>query len=106
MLDVIAGLDGICQFFVVAAGVLHTLEFGTIQTDSLGDLVNALAPVFPAQENINIHTFTGVDQRGHPACPNHTWIAVTLDVKKGIIKAIHHDVVMMVQINTAGCQKV
>ena len=63
MLDVIAGLDGVCQFLIVGTGILHTLNFGAVESDTLSNLINGLASVFTAQVNVNVYTFAGVDQR-------------------------------------------
>ena len=93
--DVIARLNGVGQFFVIGTGVLHTLELGAVQSDTLGDLVNGFAPVLPGEVDINIDALTGIDKAGHPTTPHGTGIPVPLDVEEAVIPAIHDDVVVM-----------
>ena len=95
MLDVITGLNGVCKFLVVRACILHTLDFGAVESDTLSDLINSFASVLTAQEYVNVNTFAGIDQRAHPTCTNTARIAITLDEKEGVIKAIHNHVVVM-----------
>ena len=106
MLDVIAGLNGVCQFLIVGTGILHTLDFGAVKSDTLSNLINGLASVFTAQVNVNVHAFTGIDQRRHPSGSNSARISVTLDIQEGVIQTVHNHVIMMLQVNTSGSNKV
>ena len=46
--DKIACLDGVGQFLIVSAGILHPFEFGPVEPDPLCHLVDGFAAVFPA----------------------------------------------------------
>lgn len=93
--DVIARLNGVGQFFVIGTGVLHTLEFGAVQSDTLGNFVDGFAPILPGEVDININALTGIDEAGHPTAPHGTGIPVPLDIEEAVISAIHDDVVVM-----------
>ena len=106
MLDVIAGLNGVCQFLIVGTGILHTLNFGSVESDTLSNLINGLASVLAAQVNVNVHTFAGIDQRRHPSGSNTARISVTLDIQEGVIQTVHNHVVLMLQVNASGSNEV
>ena len=98
VLDVVSGLNGIGQFLIIGAGILHTFEFGAVQSDALSDLINGLTPVFPGKVYIDVNAFTGIDEARHPAAPDSTGITVCPDEQETIVPAIHDDEVMVGQI--------
>ena len=100
LLDVVAGLNGVCKLLVIRACILHTLDFGTVESDTLCNLINGFTSVFTAQKDINVNAFAGIDQRTHPTGTHSARIAITLDEKEGVIKTIHNHVVVMLQVNT------
>ena len=73
MFDIVTSLNRI-----VSAGILHTPQLGTVKPDALCNLIDRPAAVFPTQMYIDVNTFTGVDQRGHPTRANHPGITVSL----------------------------
>ena len=106
VLDEIACLNGVGQFFIVCAGILQPLQLGAVQSDSLGHLVDGLAPVFPGQMDIDIHALTCIDEAGHPAAPNRIGIAIGLDVEDAEISAVHDEVIVVAEIQAPGCNEV
>ena len=104
--DEIAGLDGVGQLLVIGAGVLHPLELRPVEPDALGHLVNGLAAVLPPEEDVNIHALAGVDQRGHPAAPDSTRVAVGLDVQEGVVEPVHDHIAAVPQVNATGSNEV
>ena len=101
VLDVIAGLNGIGQLLIVGAGILHSLQLGTVQADPLGNLIDGLTPVFAGQVDIDIDAFTGIDEARHPASPNGIGISVCLDEQETVVSAVHNDEIMMSQIQAS-----
>ena len=101
VLDVIAGLNGIGQLLIVSAGILHSLQLGTVQADPLGNLIDGLTPVFAGQVDIDIDAFTGIDEARHPASPNGIGISVCLDEQETVVSAVHNDEIMMSQIQAS-----
>ena len=106
ILDKIARLYGISQLLIIGAGILHALELGAVEPDPLGDLIYGAAAVLTAEMDVDIHAFSGVDERGHPAGPDAAWIPACLDVEEGIVQPVHNDIVIMAQVDAAGRQKV
>ena len=62
ILDKIARLYGIGQLLIIGAGILHALELGAVEPDPLGDLIYGAAAVLTAEMDIDIHSFSGVDE--------------------------------------------
>ena len=102
ILDVVAGLDGVGKLLIVGAGIVHTFELGAIQADALCHLINGLAPVFAMQMHININTFAGIDETGHPAAPDTVGITISLDIQEAVVPAVHNDVIMVGQVQASG----
>ena len=102
VLDEVSRLDGVMQLLVVGAGVLHPLELGAVETDSLGHPVDGLAPDLPAQVDVDVNPLPGVDQGGHPPRSHPAGIAVAPDVKHRVIPAVHEDIVPVGQVNSSG----
>ena len=101
LLDVVARLDGVCQLLIVRAGILHALELGAVETDSLCHFIDGLAAVFPMQVYVNIDPVPGVDECGHPSGPHTGGVAVAAYVKKTVIEPVHNDVVVMSKVHAA-----
>ena len=78
--DKIACLDGVGQFLIVSAGILHTFEFGPVEPDPLCYLVDGFAAVFPSQMDIHIDSFTSIDKGRHPTGPHPVWESVGADI--------------------------
>ena len=93
--DVIACLDGVGQFLIVGACVMHAFQLGTVQPNSLRYLIDGLTSIFSGEVDINIDAFTGVDEAGHPTTTNSTGIAISFDIEETVVPAIHDDVVVM-----------
>ena len=104
--DVIAGLNRVCQFLIVGTGILHTLYFSAVESDTLSNLINGLASVLSSQVNVNIHAFTGIDQRRHPTGSYTARITITLDIKECVIETVHNHIVVMLQVNASGSNEV
>ena len=104
--DEVSRLDGVLQLLVVGAGVLHPFELGTVQADPLGHLVNGLAPVFPAEEQIHVNAFPGVDEGGYPARPDPAGIAVPPDHQHGVVPAVHDGVAGLGEVDAPWGQKI
>ena len=104
--DVIAGLNRVCQFLIVGTGILHTLDFGAVESDTLSNLINGLASVLSAQVDVNVHAFTGIDQRRHPTGSYTAWITITFDIKECVIETVHNHIVVMLQVNASGSNEV
>ena len=62
MLNVITGLYGVCQLLIIGTGILHTFDFGAVQSDTLSNLIDGLASVLTSQVYVNIYAFAGIDQ--------------------------------------------
>ena len=104
--DVIAGLNRVCQFLIVGTGILHTLDFGAVESDTLSNLIDGLASVLSAQVDVNVHAFTGIDQRRHPTGSYTARITITLDIKECVIETVHNHIVVMLQVNASGSNEV
>ena len=103
--DEIPRLDGIGQLLIVGAGVLHPLELGTVEADTLGHLVDGPAAVLPAQVDVDVDALPGVDKGGHPPGPHPTGVAISPDVQDGVIPPIHDDVIVVSEIDAPGRQE-
>lgn len=106
VLDKVPSLDGVGQFLIVGAGVLHTAQFGAVEPDTLGHLVNSAAPVLPAHMHVHVNTLARIDKRGHPPGPHHARIAVVPYIKESVVQAIHDGIVEVGQVNAPGGQEV
>ena len=56
--------------------------------------------------NVHINSFTGIDDCRHPASANRIGVAVLLDIQEGIIQPVHHNVVVVTQVDPSRYDKV
>ena len=95
MLDVVARLDGTGQLLIVGGGVLKLTKLGAVESDALGDAVNGFAADLTLQEQVNVNSLAGIDERTHPATPHGGGVAAFTDIEVSVVAAVHDDIVRM-----------
>ena len=106
ILEVKAGADGTVKLFIVLTGIAYLPHTGSVHHGRLCDLGEYLLLRLPFDKEIQIDTLASLYQRGQPAGTDRGGVAISRDVKVGMVHAIDDDVVLALGVHGSRCKNV